>query len=48
MLLNSKGHIDRHRAEVNMIICLLPKHKSSIVLLYLKKLCYAFPAILDY
>ena len=43
MLLNSKLHIDRREAEVNMnrflfnnISC-LPKQKSTIVLLYIKK-----------
>ena len=40
MLLNSEHNIDRHAAEVNMISLLfnntpcLPKHKSTIVLLY--------------
>ena len=43
MLLNSKLHIDRSEADVNMTSLLLnntsysPKQKSTIVLFYIKK-----------
>ena len=57
VFLNSKRHIDRRGAEVNMVkftVLLfnntpcLPKHKSTIVLLYNKFILCIFPAILDH
>ena len=50
MLLNSKCHIDRRRAEVNMIKFTVQSHSISTEtcqqLFYYKiNVCYAFPVI---
>ena len=53
MLLNSKPHIDRHEAEVNMIKVTSQKHfmstKTRQQLFYdMLKIFYVFPANLDH
>ena len=50
MLLNSKRHIDRRGAEVNMVKFTIHVYRniSQQLFYYIINLSYAFPAILDH
>ena len=49
MLLNSKRHIDRRGAEVNMVKFTVHVYRNiSQQLYYIINLSYAFPVILDH